>query len=86
MSIDSYVADYGHPLWSHPYSVPQLLGLEYSEKALGLQCHVRAQCGYFGLTSFSQDWNMWVFLNGSRVKRNAWCFGKAGAGTCSQEP
>lgn len=58
-----------------------------SEKALGLWIvHVRAQSSYFSLISFSQDWSKWVFLNSSRVKRNAWCFGKAGAGKCRQRP
>lgn len=89
MSLGSYMAAYVHPLWSHPCSAPQAgMGLEpYSEKALGLQpVHARAQSSYFSLTSFSQDWNMWVFLNSSRVKRNAWCFGKAGAGKFRQGP
>lgn len=58
-----------------------------SEKALGPWIvHARIQSSYFSLISFSQDWRKWVFLNSSRVKRNAWCFGKAGAGKCRQRP
>lgn len=43
----------------------------------GLLVAMGAHSSYFSLlVSFSQNWNMWVLLNSSRGKRNAWCFGK----------
>ena len=47
------------------------------ELGFGLLVAERARTSYFSLlVSFSQDWSMWVFLNSSRGKRNALCFGK----------